>query len=60
MMEKYKIIVKEKYPNARSERHVTNNGEVYWLIRPRLRSMYIGKGKTQKQAWQDAATRTQK
>lgn len=46
-----KQFVKVHYPKARSEKQVTNDKKVYWLIRPALYEMYIGTGKTENKAW---------
>ncbi len=46
-----KEYVKNVFPKAKSERQVTNGGEVYWLIRPNTHLMYISNGNTQSSAW---------
>ena len=50
-----KEFVKQRYPNARAERHlrgqVAGLKEVYWLIRDGRNTMYMESGKTESKAW---------
>lgn len=48
-----KQFITTNYPEATAERHKKNNGDVYWIIR--LSSKDVATGKTQKEAWQNAA-----
>ena len=53
-----KEFVKERIPNARSERQVSGMikgmQEVYYLIRDGRNTMYIASGKTESNAWVNA------
>lgn len=53
-----KEFVKERYPNARAERHLSGRikgmQEVYYLIRDGRNTMYMANGKTESNAWVNA------
>jgi len=53
-----KTIVKKKYPYAKSERNVSGisayHQEVYWIIREDTIPWFLGLGKTEYEAWEDA------
>jgi len=53
-----KEFVKEKFPNARAERHVEGRikglQKPYWLIRDGRNTMYMASGKTESNAWVNA------
>lgn len=53
-----KDFVKEKYPTAYAQKHQKYNQfmtiQYYWLIRKLGDTYYLGEGKTEAQAWQDA------
>ena len=50
-----KEFVKEKFPHARAERHVSGMikglQEAYWIIRDGRNTMYMASGKTESNAW---------
>ena len=50
-----KEFVLNKYPKARSERHVEGMikgmQNVYWLIRPERGKMYLASGNSESNAW---------
>lgn len=49
-----KDFVKSRYPKAKAERQVTNNKEVYWLVRRSFGAMYMAVGKSETNAWVNA------
>ena len=53
-----KEFVKERYPNARAERHVRGMikgvQDVYYLIRDGRNTMYMASGKSESNAWVNA------
>jgi hypothetical protein len=51
-----KEFVKEKFPNARVEKHVKGRivGEPYWLIRDGRATMYMAIGTSESNAWVNA------
>jgi hypothetical protein len=53
-----KEFVKERFPNARAERHlrgmIKGMQEVYYLIRDGRNTMYMASGKTESNAWVNA------
>lgn len=49
-----KDFVKSHYHKAKSERHKTNGGEVYYLIRDGRNTMYMAEGSTESKAWMNA------
>lgn len=55
---KYKDMVLKKYPAAYCEKiksgKVKGLQNIYYVIRPKFREMYIGIGKTQTDAWKTA------
>ena len=51
-----KEFVKEKYPRAKAERHVTNGGRPYWLVRDGREDMYMSEGTSESNAWVNAKT----
>lgn len=56
-MQKDKEFVKSLMPKARAERHKTNGGKTYWLIREGSKTMYFAEGDTQAKAWLNARKR---
>lgn len=57
-----KEFVKDKIPNARSERHSTRIGirnHVYYLIRDGNSFMYMAEGETESKAWINAKKKIQ-
>ena len=52
-----KEFVKEKYPNARSEKQSKNTKEVYYLIRDGRNTMYMASGNSESNAWVNAKKR---
>ena len=52
-----KVIVKERHPDAHAERYKTNGREVYWLIRFGRSFMYFAEGKSESEAWKNAAAK---
>lgn len=49
-----KTQVKKLRPEAEAERHRTNGGRVYWLIRMGREFMWFADGETEAAAWKKA------
>ena len=52
-----KEYVKSVHPNARAERHKTNGGKTYWLIRNGNAFCPMGEGATESKAWVNIKTK---
>lgn len=46
--------VKSHLPKAKAEKHTTNRGESYYLIRDGRATMYLASGETKAKAWKNA------